>query len=122
MILLDFLLLCVKILKNQPKLLNMSKTVGLNNLEAKAENDEQPNWGLVFAVANPIWISVSEAAKLGGVQTKTIRRAIEGGQINFKTKNNRYLIELGSVLKFLSIRGKLKQKFLTKGLAQYFKL
>ena len=81
-----------------------------------------PDREIVFDVPNPLWVSVSEAAKLGGVQGKTIRRAIEAKQVKFKTKNNRYLIELGSVFKFLSVRGKLQKKFQDKGLAQYFKL
>lgn len=73
-----------------------------------------------FEVANPIWVSVSEAAKLGGVQSKTIRRAIEANQIIFKTKNNRYLIDLGSVFVFLNSSQRLEKKFKEDGLGQYF--
>ena len=76
---------------------------------------------LNLATASPLWVSVSEAAKMGGVQTKTIRRAIEGGLVKFQIKNNRYLLELGSVFKFLAKSPKLKNKFWSRGVAQYFK-
>ncbi len=94
------------------------------NKEEKSNTRPHPgrHGELIFTVANPVWVSVSEAAKLGGIQTKTVRRAIEANQLNFKTKNNRYLIELGSVFKFLATREKLQKKFLDKGLAQYLKL
>ena len=71
-------------------------------------------------VKNPLWVSVSEAAKLGGVQTKTIRRAISDKKIIFKVKDNRYLIEIGSVFKWLLSSPKSKKKFLEAGVIQYF--
>ncbi len=70
---------------------------------------------------NPLWVSVSEAAKLGGVQTKTIRRAIERKKIIFKVKDNRYSIEIGSVFRWLLASPKSKKKFLETGVIQYFK-
>jgi len=69
--------------------------------------------------ANPIWVSVSEAAKLGGVQTKTIRRAISGGLITYRIRGNRYLIDFGSLLNFLRSRTKLNNKLQKAGLGQY---
>ena len=68
---------------------------------------------------NPIWVSVSEAAKLGGVQTKTIRRAISGGLITYRVRGNRYLIDFGSLLNFLRSRTKLNNKLQKAGLGQY---
>lgn len=68
---------------------------------------------------NPIWLSVSEAAKLGGVQTKTIRRAIQANLLKYKIVKNRYLIEFSSVLKYLHIKTKLKNKFNSSGIGQY---
>jgi len=41
------------------------------------------------ALLNPLWVSVSEAAKLGGVQSKTIRRAISGQLITYRIRGNR---------------------------------
>lgn len=72
-------------------------------------------------VETPLWVSVSEAAKLGGVQTKTIRRAIESKKIVFVVKDNRYSIEIGSVFKWLLSSPKSRKKFLDTGIIQYFK-
>jgi len=68
---------------------------------------------------NPLWVSVSEAAKLGGVQSKTIRRAISGQLITYRVRGNRYLIDLGSLLAFLRSRTKLHNKLSKAGLGQY---
>ena len=72
-------------------------------------------------VINPLWLSVSEAAKLGGVQTKTIRRAIQSNSIKYKVIKNRYFIELASVTEYLHRNTKLKNKFYNYGIGQYFK-
>lgn len=68
---------------------------------------------------NPLWLSVSEAAKLAGVQTKTIRRAIEAASVKFKTVGNRYLISFSSLTSYLFKATKLRNKFLKQGLGQY---
>ncbi|QQG52856.1 MAG: hypothetical protein HY931_01305 [Candidatus Falkowbacteria bacterium] len=72
-------------------------------------------------VANPIWVSVSEAAALGGVQGKTIRRALkdEKGTLVFKIVKDRYQIELGSLIIFLHRNKKLNNKLQDFGLGQY---
>lgn len=83
--------------------------------------------GSKIPAKNAIWLSVSEAAKLGGVQTKTIRRAlkIEEGdhkkktELKFKIIKNRYQIEFGSLLTFVYSNKKLQNKFLDNGLGQY---
>lgn len=68
----------------------------------------------------PIWVSVSEAAALGGVQGKTIRRAIKSDQnLKYKIVKNRYQIDLGSLLAFLHKNTKLKNKLKESGLGQY---
>jgi len=70
-------------------------------------------------ITNPIWLSVSEAAKIGGVQTKTIRRAIQSKTIRYKIIGNRYLIEISSVINFLHTTKKLKNKLNEHGIGQY---
>jgi len=72
-------------------------------------------------VSNPIWVSVSEAAALGGVQGKTIRRALkdEKGTLVFKIVKDRYQIELGSLIIFLHRNKKLNNKLQDFGLGQY---
>ena len=71
-------------------------------------------------VKYPIWVSVSEAADLGGVQGKTIRRAIKSDpNLLYKIVKNRYQIEFGSLLVFLHKNTKLKNKLKEFGLGQY---
>jgi hypothetical protein len=70
-------------------------------------------------VLHPLWLSVSEAAKISGVGSKTIRRAIEAAHIKFKIVNNRYSINLVSLITFLLKKTKLRNKFFQHGLGQY---
>lgn len=73
-------------------------------------------------VKYPIWVSVSEAADLGGVQGKTIRRAIKSDtNLRYKIVKNRYQIELSSLLVFLHKNTKLRNKLNEFGLGQYVK-
>ena len=70
-------------------------------------------------IANPLWVSVSEAAKFGGVKTKTIRRAIQGELLRYMIVRNRYLIDFSSVIHFLLKKTKLKNKLNQHGVGQY---
>ncbi len=72
-------------------------------------------------VARPIWLSISEAAKIGGVNTKTIRRALQSGKIKYKIYKNRYLIGLRSLVLYLNSNTKLKNKLNFNGIGQYIK-
>jgi len=71
-------------------------------------------------IANPIWLSVSEAAKISGVNQKTIRRAIQNKQINYKIYKDRYLINLSAIIQYMYSNKKLKNKYIQYGLGQYF--
>lgn len=72
-------------------------------------------------IKNPIWLSVSEAAKLAGVTPKTIRRGLQAASLlKFKIIKNRYQIELGSLIMYMHRNKKLKNKLLEFGLGQYF--
>ena len=70
-------------------------------------------------VKSPVWLSVSEAAKIGGVQSKTIRRAIQDNQVKYKIVGNRYLIDFSTLLNYLRAKTKLKNKLNQFGLGQY---
>ncbi len=70
-------------------------------------------------IQTALWLSVSEAAKIGGVGSKTIRRAIDAARVTFKVTGNRYLIEYPSLLAFLLSSTKLRNKFHRIGLGQY---
>ena len=76
---------------------------------------------LELEVSQPLWLSLSLAAQLGGIKPKTIRRAIEQDWIKFKIEHNRYLINCASLIRYLNSRTKLKNKFDTQGLGQYVK-
>ncbi|MDA3840085.1 MAG: hypothetical protein PF572_03270 [Patescibacteria group bacterium] len=67
----------------------------------------------------PIWVSVTEAAKFGGVQGKTIRRAIQANLISYKVINDRYQIDFGSVVRYLYTSTKLKNKITKEGVGKY---
>lgn len=68
---------------------------------------------------SPIWLSVSESAKVGGVSPKTVRRAIQSSKLSYKVIKNRYYINLQSTLKYLFSNKKLKNKLHEKGIGQY---
>lgn len=74
-------------------------------------------------IKNPIWLSVSEAAKLGGVTDKTIRRALKSENgLKFKVIRNRYQIEFASLLIYLHKNTKLTNKLMDAGVGQYWPL
>jgi hypothetical protein len=70
------------------------------------------------AAPTAIWLSVSECAKLGGVEPKTIRRALKK-DLRFKIVRNRYRIDFSSLVKYLRQSTKLKNKLEKNGLGQY---
>jgi excisionase family DNA binding protein len=87
-------------------------------IEEQSKNNEVKSI-LNNEIKNPVWLSVSEAAKIGGVQTKTIRRAIQYNNVKYKIIGNRYLIDLSSLITFLYTKTKLKNKLNQFGLGQY---
>lgn len=72
-------------------------------------------------VLNPVWLSVSETAKIGGVRTKTIRRAIQDHRITYKIVKNRYFVDFASAIEFFHTNTKLRNKLNNKGVGQYIK-
>ncbi|MDD5290717.1 MAG: excisionase family DNA-binding protein [Patescibacteria group bacterium] len=101
-----------------------AKSLETNNTEIieKPGGNNQKNEYLpllIKTIKNPLWLSVSEAAKLGGVQTKTIRRAIKSNHLRYKVVGNRYLINLESLIAFSYTKRKLKNKLNQYGLGQY---
>jgi len=65
-----------------------------------------------------IWVSVSTASQVGGVEQKTIRRAIQSRKVIYKVIKDRYTIDLFSVIKFLHSSTKLKNKLEQNGIGQ----
>lgn len=70
-------------------------------------------------VLNPVWLSVSESAKLAGVGTKTIRRGLDSHKLAFKVVGNRYLINSAHLIAWLLAHTKLRNKFSKHGFGQY---
>lgn len=70
-------------------------------------------------VRNPIMATVSEAAKIGGVKTKTVRRAIQSKKVSYTVDGNRYFVDLSSMLEFLRSNKKLKNKLEENGIGQF---
>ena len=68
-----------------------------------------------------LWLSVTEAAKISGVQNKTIRRAIKSNEVKYRIRKNRYEIEFLSLMYLLNSKTKLRNKFNLYGLGKYIK-
>ncbi len=105
----------------------MDKTENTNKkikkVDLKGEYDKpkelSPPPFLLKKINNPIWLSVSESAKICGVNTKTIRRALQSNAIKYKIIQNRYSIDFSSLIQHVLKHKKLQNKFNTQGLGQY---
>ncbi len=81
--------------------------------------DSIPTKLLGKEIQNPIWLTMSEAAKLCGIQKKTIKRAIVAKKMEYKIVDNRYQVNLKSVILFATTHKKLWNKFREYGIGQY---
>lgn len=87
---------------------------------AKNTENSDNNTSLInHQVLYPLWLSISTAAKLCGVNNKTIRRAVLSHKIIYKIVNNRYFVEFPSLIKFMHSTKKLQNKLNQNGLGQY---
>ena len=68
---------------------------------------------------NPIWLTMAEAAKLGGVQKRTVKRALRAGLIKYRIVESRYQINFRSALIYLFSKRKLWNKLKKFGIGQY---
>lgn len=64
-------------------------------------------------------VSISEAARLFGVSTQTIRRAIKAGEITYIIVAGRYKINFESLVKWSQRKTTVKNKSNSKGIGQY---
>ena len=62
-----------------------------------------------------IRLSISEAAKLFGISPKTIRRAIQDGEVNYIVVRGRYRVNFDNILKWSQKRPTTKNKLDQKG-------
>ena len=70
-------------------------------------------------MVNVIRVSVSEAARLFGVDSKTIRRAIKDEQLKYIIVQGRYKINFESLLEWSQGKTTAKNKLSNKGIGQY---
>ncbi len=68
---------------------------------------------------SPIRISISEAGRLFGLSTKTIRQAIKLGEINYVVVRGRYKLNFSSVLEWSQASTRRRNNFNKMGLGQY---
>jgi len=66
-----------------------------------------------------IRLSVSEAAKLFGVSTRTVRRAITNGEVNYIVVHGRYKIQFESLLKWSQTSTTVRNKRDKSGIGQF---
>lgn len=66
-----------------------------------------------------IRVSVSEAARLFGVASKTIRRALSDGELTYVVVRGRYKINFESLVKWSQERPKIRNKVTKDGIGQY---
>ncbi|KKS83547.1 MAG: hypothetical protein UV57_C0011G0003 [Parcubacteria group bacterium GW2011_GWD2_43_10] len=69
--------------------------------------------------ASPIRISVSEASKLFGLSTKTIRQAIKASLISYVVVRGRYKLNFESVLTWSQVSTRRRGNLDRTGLGQY---
>ena len=101
----------------RPKNIN-NKNSSSNNSLINNDKKEEP---LTKNFINPVWLSMAECAKIGGISKKTIRRAVESQILKYKIVKDRYFIDFASLINFLHTTIKLKNKLNQTGIGQYIK-
>lgn len=70
-------------------------------------------------LSNKLWVSISQAAAMFGVEQKTIRRAIKAQEIAYVVENNRYSVEVGSLIAWAYKSKKLANKLRLYGIGKF---
>ena len=100
-----------------------SRSAGLQRTKKKSplkkSSRKKNDTFLAEEVDNPIWLTLSEAAKIGGVKKKTIKRAILASLLKYRIVENRYQVNLRSVLFYFFSHKKLWNKLCKTGIGQY---
>lgn len=66
-----------------------------------------------------IRVSISEAARLFGVNPQTIRRAIKAGEITYVVVASRYKINFESLIKWSQLKTTVKKRTEERGIGQF---
>ncbi len=72
-----------------------------------------------MSIQNIIRLSVSEAAKIFGVSTRTIRRAISNNEVHYIVVHGRYKIDFESLLKWSQSTTTVRNKRDRAGIGQF---
>jgi len=67
----------------------------------------------------PIRLAISEAAKIFGVDTRTIRRAIKNNEIHYVVIRGRYRLDFENMLKWSQKKTTVRNKLANTGVGQY---
>ncbi|PIT87127.1 MAG: hypothetical protein COU31_04590 [Candidatus Magasanikbacteria bacterium CG10_big_fil_rev_8_21_14_0_10_40_10] len=66
-----------------------------------------------------IRVSISEASRLFGVNTQTVRRAISAGEITYIVVSGRYKLNFESLVKWSQRKTTVRNKLANKGIGQF---
>lgn len=82
------------------------------NIHGMPENNKNPQ-------NYPVKVSISEAARLFGVNPHTIRRAIKNNELRYIVVQARYKVDFQSLVEWSQNRKTVKTKLEQKGIGQY---
>lgn len=68
---------------------------------------------------NIVRVSISEASRLFGVSSRTIRRAVTTGEITYVVVRGRYKLNFESLVKWSQARPKIRNKLASAGIGQF---
>jgi excisionase family DNA binding protein len=68
---------------------------------------------------NIIRVSVSGAARLFGISSRTIRRALTDGEVAYVVVRGRYKLNFESLVKWSQVRPTVRNKLATNGIGQF---
>jgi len=86
---------------------------------ADKTEDKSGSGFLSHDTANPIWLTMAEAAKLGGIQKRTIKRAVRANAIRYRIVESRYQVDMRATLLYFLSKKKLWNKLIEFGIGQY---
>ncbi|HTX86641.1 MAG TPA: hypothetical protein VMC41_01070 [Candidatus Nanoarchaeia archaeon] len=117
-------------LSKNGKIAKNSKQKNKNNIFRRKKSDSVPAKKnsrrkkskptfLTLEPVNPIWLTMAETAKLGGIQKRTVKRAVRSGKLKYRIMENRYQVDLCSALLYFRSKRKLWNKLTEFGIGQY---
>jgi hypothetical protein len=75
--------------------------------KSRSAKNKNASGFLAAEPANPIWLTMAEAAKLGGIKKRTIKRALRAGAVKYRIVESRYQVDLRSALLYFHSKKKI---------------